>query len=588
MKYSLKTRKSAGIARMFNLRVLSAAAVVCTLLISQPVFCQKIFVVNSAADLEDIDLADQICADRLGNCTLRAAIQNANKTDLQDSIRFNIKSNGPVYIYVRKNLPEIVETVVLDATTQAGYHYTTPQIVISGEKIVPVFPPSQREEDRIYGFNLIDRSAGSVIRGFVLGSFGFKDYYIRGEKFPFYPGYAIKTETENNRIQANFIGVGPDGLTPMPNFWGIADLGKVTNFIGGNSPETRNVISGNHRIGIFVQFKSHIVGNYIGTDVTGNFPVANEIGISMPIIASNNYIRNNVISGNESGIFVAGQNNSISSNLVGTNALGTKALPNDVGITVDYSVQNNLGAGNVISGNRIGIKFHDAYGNSEHNKIQGNYIGTDITGTYAIPNVTGILLYKGSFSLVGGEKPEHRNVISGNSNAGIQLSGTANNTILNNYIGTTAKGTSALPNGWGVLFQGEDREEVNRNNTVKGNLISGNSKDGILLKYSVHTGILANRIGLAKYGDCPLGNGGNGIYIRNSATANCVGGKDPSGANIVAFNQGHGIIFEEEAKLPSFYSSQIFYNQVMKNCESDYYPLSAEPQAASSYLLADQ
>lgn len=567
---------------------LSAALFFIALLISQNVFAQSIFIVSSTRDSGDVDLADQICADSLGNCTLRAAIENANKTSATDSIRFSIKGKGPFYIYVRENLPEIVEPVVLDATTQEGYHYMSPQIVVSGERIVPVFPPSQREEDRIYGFRLGGQSSGSVIRGFALGNFGFKDYRIRGEVVPFYLGYAILAATDNNKIQGNFIGLAPDGITPIPNFWGIADLGMVANLIGGKRPETRNVISGNYRIGVFVKFKSQVIGNYIGTDVTGKLAVGNEQGISLPIIASKNHISHNLVSGNKNGIAVAGKNNIIENNLVGINSTGTEALPNDIGISVDYSVQNVIGAGNVISGNRIGIKFHDAYANSENNKIQGNYIGTDVTGTYAIPNGTGILLHKGSFTLVGGEKAEHRNIISGNMDAGVKLSHTTNNIISNNYIGTSSRGDTALPNGWGILFEGSAEEELNQNNIIRGNLISGNTRDGILLKYSMHTSVFNNKIGVGRQEEYPLANGGSGIYIRKTAIANCIGGKDFAGANIIGFNQEHGIRFEEEDELPSFYASQIFHNRLIENCRTEFSPLSATPQSAQFELLTDQ
>lgn len=550
---------------------------------------QNTFIVTSSADYDDVDLADQICADITGKCTLRAAIQNANKTVAKDSIHFNIQGNGPFTIYVLEFLPKIVEPVIMDATTQHGYSNLTPQIVLSGEKMaVPVIDP-RRLENRIKGFQLSGRSSGSVIRGFVMGGFGVQNFNRQGNNGDLFWGYAILIETENNKIQGNFIGIGPDGKTPFPNFWGISIVSSGTNFIGGKNLPDRNIISGNIRLGIFTRFNAIIEGNYIGTDVTGKKSIGNHTGISLPLTAVNNQVKNNLISGNRTGIFLEGENNVISRNLIGTNYNGTEALSNSVGVLLERSVNNIIGTGNLISGNGIGIQMNKNNDpEPRENKVWGNYIGTDIRGRYAIPNETGVLITKGYANEIGGQRPEKKNIISGNSRAGIQLSETHSNRIMNNFIGTTPNGGAALPNGRGIIFSGQAGEKLSSNNIIKNNLIAGNSKDGILLRHSTHTTISANRIGLHRMELSPLPNGGNGILITDSTIASCIGGREPADANLIGFNHEYGIKFDEEERSTSFYTSQILYNRFFENCKAHVYPIMIRNDGVSSQLLAEQ
>ena len=144
-----------------------------------------------------------------------------------------------------------------------------------------------------------------------------------------------------------------------------------------------------------------IQGNFIGTDSTGTAGRNNNVGVSISSASNNNLIggttasARNVISANTfNGIAVGASNNQIQGNFIGTNANGTSALPNGIdGVNISGSPQftNNLvggtaaGAGNVISGNQRGITLF-----SPGNTVQGNFIGTDPTGTKSVGNGTGI------------------------------------------------------------------------------------------------------------------------------------------------------------------------------------------------------
>ena len=79
------------------------------------------FTVNSAGDTSDASPGNGICADSGGNCTLRAAIQEANASAGADTINFAIAGAGVHTITLGSQLPTITGTVTIDGTTQPGY-----------------------------------------------------------------------------------------------------------------------------------------------------------------------------------------------------------------------------------------------------------------------------------------------------------------------------------------------------------------------------------------------------------------------------------------------------------------------------------
>src|SRR5207237_144822 len=97
--------------------------------------------------------------------------------------------------------------------------------------------------------------------------------------------------------------------------------------------------------------------------------------------------------------------------------------------------------------------------------IQGNFIGTDITGTKAVGDSRGMMISGALNLIVGGTVAGARNLIAGCQNGdAVEIAG-ASNILEGNYIGTDVNGTSAIPNGEGVVVQGA---------SIIGNLISGN------------------------------------------------------------------------------------------------------------------
>ena len=141
--------------------------------------------------------------------------------------------------------------------------------------------------------------------------------------------------------------------------------------------------------------------------------------------------------------------------MIGTDRAGTVSLPNDEGIDIASGASGNTiggtasGAGNLISGNQnAGVDIEET---STSNVVAGNQIGTDITGTVAMPNNIGIFV-AGTDNTIGGTTAGAGNLISGNG-FGVQFeSPSTGNIVAGNLIGTDVTGTLAVPNGFGVFF----------------------------------------------------------------------------------------------------------------------------------------
>ncbi len=531
---------------------------------------QTVYIVNSTGDSGDIDLADLHCADENGNCSLRAAIENANKSPVKDRVHFNITcEKGPLEILLHKNLPAITEPLELDATTQPGYSTNNPKIILNGENI-PLLTIRFEESISPIGFHLTGNSGGSLIKGFIIGGFGFtNDTAPPGKDMIYYPGTGIFIGTEKNIVQSNFVGLPANGSSSFSNIVGVLIAGS-NNLIGGDKPEHKNVISNNWRSGILCHSNNHIKGNLIGTDARGNKALGNPVGIALVTHSKNNILEDNLISGNTVGISITGDKNIILNNKIGTNFGGTKMLPNEIGIKL-ITARENIIKGNLISGNNNGMWLDQRpYETPQNNKIWKNLIGTDIKGKEAVPNSTGIYINGGISNVIGGANPEHRNIISGNLGAGIKLSEAKENSVTGNFIGIDLSGKEALPNNIGIEFSGEPEKDFNEDNIINNNLISGNDRDGIQLNFAKGNSLFCNLIGTAKDGITPLPNAGNGIKLSRAVINNCIGSSIPGNSNLIAYNRENGIFItaapgvEKESPKIQLFTNNIFSNNNFK------------------------
>jgi hypothetical protein len=182
-------------------------------------------------------------------------------------------------------------------------------------------------------------------------------------------------------------------------------------------------------------------------------------------------------------------------------------------------------------------------------KIEGCFIGINADGVTARPNGRGVDVTT-SGTLVGGTSPAQRNVVSGNAIVGIVV--TADGSLIaGNYIGTDATGTRAVPNPAGIQFGGSHTTSL-LGGTAPGaaNLISGNlfgiglgaSPNGLFSSFAEGVTVQGNLVGLAANGVDALGNN-QGIVI--SGSHNLVGGSTASEGNVVAFNELNGVVVRE-------------------------------------------
>jgi titin len=540
-----------------------------------------------------------------GAGSLRQAITDANGHAGGDSIVFNIGGGGVQTINLASPLPMITDAVFIDGTTEPGFA-GSPLIVLNGAGA---------------GTNtagLWITAGGSTVRGLVLEQFS---------------NSGILLQTRNgNLITNDYLGTDVSGTLVLGNSTGLVITGSNNNVIGGLTPASRNVISGNSNGGISIfgagTAGNVVEGNFIGTNASGTAALPNAFGIAISNVAGNNLIggttpgARNIISGNGRGglgdgisIFSSANGNQVLGNYIGTDGSGSVALPNALsGVGISSNSSNNTvggataGAGNLLSGNRTygvslilsasgnvvqgnflgtdatgtrplgngvaGVGISDAAsnnliggttaaaanllsGNLSHgvavfgngtngNVIEGNLIGTDVSGTRALANSnSGISVSAGaSNNLIGGSGGGARNIISGNLNYGVVLfnTGTSGNRVQGNFIGTDASGTRAIPNGTsGVsISQGAAGNTVGGTAPGSGNVISANHDYGVFIAFAA-TGnaVQANAIGTDVSGTQPLGNG-FGVGIFGGAFNNTIGGP-PGAGNIIAANRSHGI-----------------------------------------------
>ena len=229
------------------------------------------------------------------------------------------------------------------------------------------------------------------------------------------------------------------------------------------------------------------------------------------------------------------------------------------GSTVRGLVINRF-VGSVASGGRSGILLTTKGGNV----IEGNYIGTDADGTQARGNWFGVRTVDSSDDVVGGTTAAKRNVISGNTGAGLNITGNSDgNDVQGNYVGTDASGTASLGNGSGVVLQnGTDNNVVGGTVAGSRNVISGNGTNGNVLINGNATGnsVQGNYIGTDKTGTQDLGNSGNGVDIVNGASDNTIGGTTPAARNVISGN-GFGVAINAFFGVPSS-NNQVIGNYI--------------------------
>ena len=534
------------------------------------------FVVNTS--LDNLDFVDAFGRDEFGSITLRGAISAANRHNNADNadggpdvIEFNIPGSGVQTIPILEGLPLITDPVIIDGTTQPGYLPQQPLIELDGSQA---------------GFTngLTFKGGGNTVEGLIINNFGAFGLLFNGASDP------VNGPAINNNIQANLIGTDSTGKIAKPNNAGGIKLDhSAHNLIGGLNLGSQlvsgNLISGNAETGIFLADSdctgNYIEGNYIGTDITGlapisnapdnvdgvflgppnaepdnGFPSGNFIGDFDPTFHDFNPHGRNIISGNSAnGIYVlGGSGNVVAGNYIGLGADGFTPVSNTRdGVRLEDASLNTVGgtdpnARNVISANdhngieivadaqsEEGMPIEVSHQSASGNVIQGNFIGTDATGTLdvvtiadslgdehllplgntqngiAVCNLAGDPSVVVSLNVIGGDigtiegDVQGRNIISGNFDNGILLAGgnLSANTIKGNYIGTDVVGELDRPNSnFGILLD----QVAGESGAPTGNFIGGPTASG--------GNVISGNGTLASGGDLSAG---GGVGIRNGA-----------------------------------------------------------------------
>ncbi|TMB98857.1 MAG: hypothetical protein E6J42_04890 [Chloroflexi bacterium] len=545
------------------------------------------FTVSSTGNGQDANTNDGICETATGNgvCTLRAAIEQANAPNSAglDTIAFNIPASDPGYVASTGTfkiqpispLPVIGDPVIIDGHTQPGF-VDKPVIELSGLSAGAL----------VDGLRIT--AGNSTVRGLAIYKFG----SVSGSN-----GIELQS-AGNNVIEGNFIGVDVTGTIEDPNGIpgngdeygnagsGIFINGSSNNTIGGTAGATPggpctgacNIISGagrgslNDAHGVEIAGSGAtgnvVEGNIIGLDIGGTLDFGNKgdgvhiTGVGNNTIGGSTTGAGNTISGNGSdGVEITGggaTGNHLEGNYIGTESSGATATIKTrnglYGVLVNGAPGNIIGgtaagAGNVVSFNLIGIQVQS--GAATGNLIQGNLVGTDVTGNLDLGNIAyGIMISAAPGNTIGGPASGARNVVSGNNNHGIEISGAAStgNLVQGNYIGTDITGNTELPNGLlisntgnGIRINGAPSNTIGGTASGAGNVISGNVAYGIEIDAAGAAGttIQGNHIGTNPTATSAVGNHKDGIYI-NGAPNTVIGGTNSGARNVIS---GNGALF---------------------------------------------
>jgi|GEM_PF-2915818 len=254
-------------------------------------------------------------------------------------------------------------------------------------------------------------------------------------------GQGVDISTNGNVVSGNKIGTNIAGTAALGNGSGGVRIsgGAQGNFIG-----YLNVVSGNTGDGIKIDSNSdnnYVLGNTVGLNAAKTLKVPNSgAGVSIFNQSSGNLVglggTSNVIAGNGSaGIVIVdsgSDSNSIYANYIGTNELSALGLGNSGdGIYIGNGTTNNVigdavdaGNRNIISGN-VGNGVQVAGGGTSYVTVAGNFIGTNVAGTQALPNgQAGVALIYATNVTIGGDSAAAVQCISGNTQQGIFAQGT--------------------------------------------------------------------------------------------------------------------------------------------------------------------
>jgi hypothetical protein len=428
-------------------------------------------IVTTTSDVADFGGAHQVAdlPGTDGEVSLREAIDAANNTGGPQVIGLNIPTDDPGFaggVFTIQPNPELPTLsgggTTIDGSSQADFTGNTnpagPEIVINGALLPP--------ETSGLRINSADNRIHALVVNGIQGPCCGSAIDIAG------------AEATGNVVSGCFIGLAPNGASVVPDVNAAIGIGEGASntLIGGTTPQARNVIAGSGFAGIAISSDHNLVqGNFIGTDATGTQALGNGFaGVTFGGGASNNIVggphssTRNVISANGTGVFIGTTEN----------------------------------------------------GAPSSNTIQGNFIGTDVSGRHPLGNGEDGIRIVSNVDAIPTLTTDHRiigNLVSANAVNGVGIFTASDNVIQGNRIGTDVAGRPVLGNGeFGVfVISNAETGDISRGNLIGGtgllhvNIIAGNVDAGVLLDAEntlVRQNVIFNNGGPGVRVDARLGN----------------------------------------------------------------------------------
>lgn len=249
--------------------------------------------------------------------------------------------------------------------------------------------------------------------------------------------------------------------------------------------------------------------------------------------------------------------NIIEGNFLGVDASGTTNLGATNSIHV-YAISNNTIGGttaaarNLISGNTNPAIALNA--GASGNLVQGNFLGTDVTGMVALGNSgNDIVTLDSPNNTIGGTTVGARNLVAGNldpdyASIGLGFPGSSGNLVQGNLVGTDVSGTIDLGGASiGVYIAEGPNNTIGGTTAPAANLISGGGMSGVGIAIASGNFVQGNLIGTQVDGVTPLPNASHGVLLYAGAANNVVGGRSPGAENTIAFNGASGVELRGDA-----------------------------------------
>jgi len=372
------------------------------------------FVVNTTSDLPDASKGDGICSTSGGNCSLRAALAEANRRANHAAVHFQIPGTGVHTINVGTQLPKLTNPagVSINGTTQAGFAPNSDPLVSNARMAIEIVGAGWKSFPGLVFTNAGSRiSAFNEVRGLSIYKFLRPIWMLGG--------------SHDNLVVGNFVCTNAAGTAKskyqIPGNSGVhIQQGAHDIVVGTAAPADRNVLSGCPHHGV----------------ATYNYPTRRV---------------------------------TIQNNIVGLNPAGTARLPNQShGVDINTFTTDtitggyNPGEGNLVSGNnQAGIEISHGTGTLRNDAV-GNRIGTDPSGNaapYALRNTEFNVRLEGapkcgSPCRDAGDSLVANNVIVGGGLGGVHVDkGRHDDVIRDNRIGVTLNGTPGGNNNYGVRIE---------------------------------------------------------------------------------------------------------------------------------------